>query len=103
MSWDGFPDWGEAEAGRTYLDVELGGFRWTGSRWERAALLVCAWCTSVMGVAEDFEPGNLTHGVCPKCRPKIDAEIAAIARDLAPKCCHGNPVGEWCTACESET
>ena len=33
----------------------------------------CAWCGKHLGWARDGLPGEITHGICPKCEKEIDA------------------------------
>lgn len=38
---------------------------------------VCAWCTLDLGERPAGEPGTTTHGLCPECKAKLDAELEA--------------------------
>lgn len=96
------PVWGTAEAGRTW-QVGRAWFQWDGARWNRVGERLCAWCQASLGPAVDLGPGVVTHGLCDRCKPELEAEIEEIAREVTPKCPHGHGPNEWCTPCEAET
>ena len=41
--------------------------------------IVCAWCKRVIG---EKQGGGVSHGICPQCLAKLQAEIATLRRHL---------------------
>ena len=42
--------------------------------------IVCAWCGRVLGTKQGGE--GITHGICPECLAKLQAEIVTLRRHL---------------------
>ena len=36
--------------------------------------IVCAWCGKKLGEKEPYDDKSVTHGICQKCKAKMEAE-----------------------------
>lgn len=54
---------------------------------------VCAWCGTELGTkSSEGEPSAVSHGICPTCRSRVEAEGVQRrrkARLSCPQCGHG--------------
>jgi len=44
--------------------------------------VICAWCNRPMGEKEPYEDETISHGMCGKCKRKVDQEVKAFFDDL---------------------
>lgn len=74
-------------------------------------IVLCAWCRVELS-RDDAGPAIVSHGVCPKCRVGVEAEIRSLEERLlsdqlaenaiAGRCVHGTAAGEECLGCLAE-
>ena len=59
---------------------------------DKPLIAQCSWCRRIRQPDGSYAPGtpahgNITHGICPECRQRVEAEIAAHGiqqKPLAP-------------------